>query len=188
MVQSFHNMEQLNLSPRLIKLLSLFFTNPKQSLYVRQIASALKWAPSTTSRLLKKLENLELLESSIKGNLKLFNINLAHPLTKDLKSIINKQHNYPSLINHSLKKLPRINSVSIYGSAKNNKLTATSDIDLLIVGSPPIDKLNHLLGQLEKKISRPINYSLYSLKEFKTEAKKPGFLASVLSTKPTKII
>lgn len=181
-------MEQFGLSSKLLKLLSIFFLDPKKPFYVRSVAKNLRWPVSTTSRLLTKLQQLEILNSKIQGNLKFYELNPRYPLFSELQNIIHKQFGPTPLIQKILSATHGVSLASIYGSAAKNQLSSLSDIDLLIVGSPPIDKLNHQLNQLEKVINREINYTLYSQAEFQKERHCPGFLATILKQKHIKLI
>lgn len=173
-------MEQLSLNPKLLKLLSVFVFNPNQSFYVRELAKKNLLPVSTTSRLLDKLLNQQILQFTTKGSLKLFQLNLNHPSLPEIKSLAQKELGQISLLTQALKQIPLVSSVTVYGSAANNQLTSTSDIDLLIVGKPPVDELNQQLNRLEKTLSREINYSLYSPEEFSRQKIKPGFLKYIL--------
>ncbi|MCG2691476.1 nucleotidyltransferase domain-containing protein [Microgenomates group bacterium] len=181
-------MEQLSLNPKLLKLLSVFVFNPNQSFYVRELAKKTLLPVSTTSRLLDKLLNQQILQFTTKGSLKLFQLNLNHPSLPEIKSLVQKESGQISLLTQALKQIPLVSLATVYGSAAKNQLTSTSDIDLLIVGSPPVDELNQQLNRLEKTLGREINYSLYSPKEFFSEKKKPGFLRHVLSQQTINII
>lgn len=180
-------MEQLSLNPKLFKLLSVFALNPNQSFYVRELAKKCLLPVSTTSRLLDKLLNQQLLQFTTKGSLKLFQLNLNHPSLPEIKALAQKESGQIPLLTQTLKQIPLVNSATVYGSAAANQLTSLSDIDLIIVGEPPIDKLNQQLNRLEKTLGREINYSLYSPDEFLQQKSKPGFLQYILS-QPHQII
>lgn len=172
-------MEQLLISPKILKIIAVFFGSG-QPLYVREIARKLALPPATVSRILQRLLRRELLTSQKKGSLKLFQLNPHFPSLPEIKSLVQKESGPVPLLTQALKQIPLVSSVTVYGSAANNQLTSTSDIDLLIVGSPPVDELNQQLNRLEKTLSREINYSLYSPEEFSRQKTKPGFLKYIL--------
>jgi len=180
-------MEQLLISPKILKIIAVFLSS-EQPLYVREIARKLNFPPATVSRILQRLLRRELLTSQKKGSLKLFQLNLHFPSLPEIKSLVQKESGQISLLTQALKQIPLVSLATVYGSAAKNQLTSTSDIDLLIVGNPPVDKLNQQLNRLEKTLSREINYSLYSPKEFFSEKKKPGFLRHILSQQTINII
>lgn len=174
-------MEQLFLNPKLLKLLSVFALSPNQSFYVRELAKKTLLPVSTTSRLLNKLLNQQILQFTTKGSLKLFQLNLNHPSLPEIKKLAQKESGRISLLTQTLEQIPLVSSATVYGSAANNQLTSLSDIDLLIVGHPPVDKLNQQLNRLEKTLGREINYCLYSPEEFSQQKTRPGFLKYVLN-------
>lgn len=175
------------ISPKILKIIAVFLSFD-QPLYVREIARKLNFPPATVSRILQRLLRRELLTSQKKGNLKLFQLNPHFPSLPEIKSLVQKESGQIPLLTQALKQIPLVSLATVYGSAAKNQLTSTSDIDLLIVGSPPVDELNQQLNRLEKTLSREINYSLYSPKEFFSEKKKPGFLRHVLSQQTINII
>lgn len=180
-------MEQLLISPKILKIIAVFFGSG-QPLYVREIARKLALPPATVSRILQRLLHRELLTSQKKGNLKLFQLNPHFPSLPEIKSLVQKESGPVPLLTQALKQIPLVSLATVYGSAVNNQLTSTSDIDLLIVGYPSVDELNQQLNRLEKTLSREINYSLYSPKEFFSEKKKPGFLRHILNQQTINII
>lgn len=175
------------ISPKILKIIAVFLSFD-QPLYVREIARKLNFPPATVSRILQRLLRRELLTSQKKGNLKLFQLNPHFPSLPEIKNLVQKESGQIPLLTQALKQIPLVSLATVYGSAAKNQLTSTSDIDLLIVGSPPVDELNQQLNRLEKTLSREINYSLYSPKEFFSEKKKPGFLRHVLSQQTINII
>lgn len=173
-------MEQLSISPRTIKILAVFIET-EQPLYVREIGRKISLPPATVSRILQRLIRQELVSFQIKGNLKLFQLNQNHPLLPEIKSLAQKQAGQIPLIKQQLGRLPQIKQAFIYGSAAGGQLTSTSDIDLVIIGNPPVDDLNQDLNQLEKTLGREINYSLFSEAEFTKQKSLPGFLQYILN-------
>jgi len=175
-------MKQLLISPRILKILAILLQS-NQPLYVREIARKSNFPPATVSRILQHLVQQELVNFQIKGNVKLFRLNQNHPSFPEIKSLAQKEAGQIPLLTQVLKQVPLITSAVIYGSAAKNDLSSTSDVDLIIVGSPPVDQLNQTLNQLEKTLGREINYSLYSPEEFFVERKKNGFLKHILNQK-----
>ena len=173
-------MEQSLISPKILKIVAVFLESG-QLLYVREIARKLSLSPATVSRLLKNLVGQELLTSQKKGSLKLFQLNANHPSLPEISGLAQKEAGRIPLITRVLKQIPLVSSATVYGSAAKDQLSSASDIDLMIVGTPPVDDLNHRLNRLEKTLGREINYSLYSPDEFSQQKSKPGFLKYILN-------
>jgi predicted nucleotidyltransferase len=69
----------------------------------------------------------------------------------------------------------------IYGSFANMKAGVDSDIDVFIIGEVDEDDLIIKIGAIEKKLSREINYILFTVKEFEEREKsKDPFIVNVL--------
>ena len=173
-------MEQSLISPKVLKIVAVFLESD-QPLYVREIARKLDLSPATVSRILKGLISQELVISQTRGSLKLFQLNPNHPSLPEITGLAQKEAGRIPLITRVLKQIPLVHSATVYGSAAKNQLTSTSDIDLMIVGTPPVDDLNQKLNRLEKTLGREINYSLYSPDEFSQQKSRPGFLKYILN-------
>ncbi|MCX5704090.1 MAG: hypothetical protein NT066_06345 [Candidatus Omnitrophica bacterium] len=163
------------------KLLSHFFTNPEASLYLREIASLLREDPGNLSKELAQLARSGTFLSKVRGNQKYFSLNKDYPLYKELKSIIFKTVGVEGSLKEIIANARGINFSFIYGSFANRREQSSSEIDLLIVGSPDENKLMEKIESLEKNLCRQINYNIYSPKEFKEKLKKKDtFILNIL--------
>lgn len=80
-------------------------------------------------------------------------------------------------------KVSGIEFAFVYGSFARGEYGEKSDVDLMVVGSPGMGKLNKKIMEVEKKAEREVNYSVYSLSEFHRKATLSGFLRQVLAEK-----
>ena len=164
------------------KLLGYFFTNPQVSLYLREVSGILKEDAGNLSKELSRLEKDGIFSSKIRGRQKYFSLNRDYPLFQELKSVIFKTIGIEGSIKELVAKIEGIKSAFIYGSFAEDKETAVSDIDLLIIGSPDSDKLMQEIEILEQKLQRQINYNIYPEEEFKRKAKlRDSFITNVLN-------
>ena len=164
------------------KLLGWFFTHTDESFFVRQLASILKEDPTNLSREMTNLENLGILKSARKGNLKLFQAKQDCPFFMEMKGLVLKTAGVVGQIKEILRNGAGIEYAFIYGSYAYGKEQAGSDVDLMIIGNVDMDSLDKSISDLEKGIGRSINYVLYSRDEFKSKCKaKDGFLRDVLA-------
>ena len=70
----------------------------------------------------------------------------------------------------------------VYGSVAQGTYTAKSDVDLMIVGNLDVVDLHRAIVQVEDKLRRTVNYSLFSPEEFRMERDNAdSFVSSVLS-------
>jgi predicted nucleotidyltransferase len=164
------------------KVLAWLFTHADQSFFVRQIASILKEDPTNLSREMAKLENLGVLKSKREGNLKRYQANPACPFFLELKGLVLKTTGVAGQIKVVLAHLEGIDHAFIYGSYAKGEEGGSSDVDLLLIGNVDMDRLDMLLGDLEKKLGREINYVLYHPREFESKKKaRDGFIMDVLA-------
>jgi predicted nucleotidyltransferase len=131
-------------------------------------------------RELSLLESIGILKSEFIGNSKVYSVNEQCVGLKELKSLVKKDYIPEDDIKSAIAGLSGIKFALIFGSYASNKLKADSDIDLLIVGTPDLSKLNVIITELEKKLGREIEYFTYPLEEF-TKKKSYGFLKNVVS-------
>jgi len=84
------------------RVLKLFFENPDQSFYFRQIGTLIHRQPGFFQREMEKLVKSGLLLDEYKNNCRFFTLNKKHILYKDLKNIFHKTHNPDSNLKNIL--------------------------------------------------------------------------------------
>jgi len=172
------------------KILQYFFTNPEQEYYLREIARKFQEDPSNLSKEMNRLENEDIFISNYKGKQKYYKLNKSHPLFNELKSIVFKTIGIKGSLENIVNEVRGILSAFIYGSYAKNTEKSISDIDLFII----IDKKNFhenkfllYIHQLESQLSREINYSYYSLEEWREKVENnESFIINII--KEPKII
>src|SRR5581483_10833696 len=66
---------------------------------------------------------------------------------------------------------------------------STSDIDLMVIGSPPLSKISPLLRELERRLGRAINPTVYTVAEFTERVENENhFVTTVLRETPLFIV
>ena len=162
-------------------LLALFFTNPWQKYYIRELERLLGYSVGSIHRELLKFQKDALFNTQRVGNLLYYSLNTKHPLFNELKSIVSKTVGVEGSLKKMLQCIDKIKIAFIYGSFANKKERAISDIDLMVIGNPNTSELNEKIIGLEKLLKREINPTIYSLKEYKDKKKaKTGFIMDLL--------
>lgn len=162
-------------------LLALFFTNPSNKYYLRELERLLGYAASTIRRELLKFQEDGLLKTERTGNLVYYYLNASHPLFKELKNIVFKTVGVEGSLKQMVSSVKGIKTAFIYGSFARNKERAVSDIDLMLIGNPDMSGLNEKIAALERRLKREINPTVYSAGEYKEKKKSgAGFLTDVL--------
>lgn len=162
-------------------LLALFFTNPSQKYYLRELQRILGYSAGSIRRELLKFQKDSLFNIEKVGNLIYYSLNINHPLYEELKGIISKTIGIEGSLRKTLSSIKEIRISFIYGSFASKTHKAASDIDLMIIGNPDMSDLNEKIAKLEKKLRREINTTLYSLEEYKSKKRaKSGFIVDLL--------
>ncbi|MBI3299054.1 MAG: nucleotidyltransferase domain-containing protein [Elusimicrobia bacterium] len=162
-------------------LVALFFTNPEQEYFPRQLERLSGIFVGNLQKELVKMESAGLLESRRLGKLKLYKLNVKHPLYPELKGVVSKTVGLEAMIRGELGKLKSVEAACIYGSFARGEARADSDVDLLILGEVEEKPLIRALKRLEDKLRREINYTLYSQADWtKRRTAKDPFIMEVL--------
>jgi len=163
------------------ELLNLYFINAEKEFYLRELERTLNLPVGNIRRELIKLEKIGLFHSKKKGNLTYYFLNKDYPLYNELKSIVSKTIGVKWILKSTLEKIKGIKTSFIYGSFAKNEQKEGSDMDVFIIGKVAENKLIEISKQLEKKLQREINYSLYDYNDFKKKKKeKNSFILELL--------
>jgi len=163
------------------KLLAYSFTHSDKEYYVRELAELIDEDAGNLSRELRRLEKEGLYRSSARGGLKLYSLNKKYPLYEEIKKIIFKTEGVEGALKRLISQYEDISLAFIYGSYAKKKERRDSDIDLLLVGSFPVDAFTRKIRELESKIGREINFTYYGGEEFKKERLKEGAFLNMIS-------
>lgn len=152
-------------------------------LHLREIARKAGVSSSEAKRELDILVSVGVLKAEKKGNLSLFYMEKSCPFLRELKGLYAKTEGVFAQLKKALEKINGIEYAFVFGSFARDEYQEKSDVDIMIVGTPNMEKLNERIMQVEEKISREINYSVYSSEEFHRKATLSGFLNEIISSK-----
>jgi predicted nucleotidyltransferase len=163
------------------KLLTYSFTHPGEDYYVRELSGLIEEDPGNLSRELRVLEEEGLYTSVTRGRVKLYSLNNKYPLFRELKKIIFKTEGVEGSLKVIVGRFKGISLAFVYGSYAREREKKTSDIDLIAVGKFPRNEFTRDIRNLESKLGREINFTIYTREEFEKERKKEGgFLNLIL--------
>ena len=163
--------------------LALFFSNPEESFYLRQIARITAAGQGSVQRELKKLTEAGIIERFEQGRQVYFRAKRNCPIFGELKGLILKTAGLAEVLRSALSPMSdKIDLAFVFGSQARGKAKAASDIDLFIVGNVDELELHRFISQAEGQLNRPINYTFLTAQEFKKrQREKGGFLSRVLA-------
>lgn len=174
-------MDALNLKSNLRRgLLILFFTNPDNKYYVRQLGGMLGFPAGNISRELKRLNRDHLFNTEQIGTTLLYQLNQNHPIYSELKSIIAKTFGVEGGLRTAIQGVNGITCAFIFGSFAKGEEYRLSDIDLFIIGQPDLDRLREAIHGQESILQREINYHTYSKSDWTGKvARKDSFILNL---------
>src|SRR5215469_217546 len=166
------------------KVLGLLLLHPGEHFHLREIARATHTQPGTVRRELALLTRAGVIERNIQGNQVRFRANETYPIYEELRSILKKTSGIADQLRAALAPLiDQIVFAFVYGSVASGQERSTSDIDLLVVGTPKFEDVIRVLHPLQEELRREINPHVYSPAEFKRKAREErSFVARVLTS------
>jgi predicted nucleotidyltransferase len=168
------------------QILAVLIENPQKELHLSRLGDILDRQPGVFQKGLNALEKEGYVTSRRQGNQRLFRVNTEHPFFAEVGSIIRKSYGIEGLLRDIVGRIKGIRIAFIYGSYAKKRMMTDSDIDMIVVLSnlKAQDELIRCLSDVEQKVGREINYSLYSVTEFAEKLReKDPFLSEILTGK-----
>lgn len=163
-------------------ILRLYFSNASRRYYLRELERLLGHSAGNIRRELLKLQKDHLFNVQRTGNLLFYSLNQAHPLFEELKSIVSKTIGAEASLRTALSSVENITAAFIFGSLASKSEKETSDIDVMIIGKPNMQLLSEKVRELEQRLKREINLTVYPRSEYQAKKKaKSGFILEVLN-------
>ncbi len=149
-----------------VKLLKVFFSQPKEMFYVRQLTRATKEEINAVRRELLHLQNIGLLKSEKRGNRLYYHIRTAYPLFSEISNLVAKSTGPGRFIIKNKNKLGYVKFALMSQKLLRSEVRTPEDVDLLIVGKLLMPQVAQIVKQVEKQLQTEINYSVMTEDEF----------------------
>ncbi len=154
-------------------ILRLLFDLEPIELYMRDLERRSGFSIGAVQTELKKLLKLGLVDKKKDGNRVYFRARIEHPLYPDLQNLVLKTNGIVGVLKAALIHSEAIKYAFIFGSVARKEATASSDIDLMVLGNMGLRQLTGVLSGLSDKLNREINPHAMSVADF-FERKKDG--------------
>ena len=182
-------LERIIISKVRTKILKIFLLNPKDSYHIRALVRILGEEINAVRRELKNLELFGLIKSQKQTNKIVYSIDPTCIFLKELRSIFLKDTNEINLISKVLGKIEKIENVIITRSYIHKEYFNDSDVDILIIGSPSIGKLNQEMNKVEKEIGRELRMVVISKEDFEFKKKRrEQFIVNILENENIELL
>jgi len=164
------------------QILALLLLRPDESFYVREIGRLTGVPAGSLHRELKLLGDAGLLLRSASGNQVRYKVDRTCPIHEELAGIFRKTAGLADVLREALAPLSgKIRVAFIFGSVAQGKERATSDVDVLVVGSTSFAAVVEALSQASKRLRREVNPVVMSETAFETKlASRDRFIARVV--------
>jgi predicted nucleotidyltransferase len=150
------------------QVLGLLFGNPERSYYAKEIVRYAGVGIGSVQRELEKLAGVGLLTVTQIGNQKHYQANRRAPIYEELRGIVLKTFGLADVLRKALASCSgRIDVAFIYGSVAKATDTASSDIDVMIVGQDlSYSEVVALLAETEAQLGRTVSPTIYKPADF----------------------
>lgn len=177
-------LEKLFGSKTRTKLLSLFFSNPERSYYVREMTRVIDEQINSVRRELINLEGIGVIKNETYDNKIYYSANNKHPFSRPLVMLFSTKTDAaidvvikPNVWEEYVRPVRNYLSCVIV----TNRLPGQDGVDLLIVGDDRTKKLTHWAEVVEKKEGKPLNYVIMSRDDFQYRLNvKDRFISEVM--------
>lgn len=166
------NFEQLFGSKTRVKLLSLFYNNPERPFYVREITRKINEQINSVRRELQNLLNIGIVKSVNQSNRLYYEVNPKYKFHSELMSIFQKIPAKSKEIRETKEEDQILKRVRKAGNVKMIFLSgafvrgSNQNIDIFIVGDMNKARLAQIVSDMEKEMSRELNYTSMRVEDF----------------------
>jgi uncharacterized protein len=171
-------------------ILVLLYGHADQQFYLREIARRAGTGIGATQRELEQLTEAGLIHRVRQGRQSYYQANRKNAIFSELKSILAKTSGIRDILLEGLTALQnQIKLAFVYGSIARGEETASSDVDLMVVGEVSFSDVVSALGKVEAKLGREINPAVYGPREFREKLTANNqFLSTVAKEKKLFVI
>lgn len=160
-------------SRALVEVLSLFFRQPHDEFYQRDIAQRTGESLLQVQRALKRIEKAGLIRKTKQGNRAYYKAEPMSPGFAGLRQAFLRTVALADLLKKTLSSLgEKVQVAFLYGSLASGQERTDSDIDLLILGEVTSFDLAIALKGLSYDLGREINPVVFPPDEFRQKAKQ----------------
>jgi predicted nucleotidyltransferase len=170
--------------------LTALFEQPARRFYVRELARHSGISVGALQSELSALVEADLITREKDGNRVLYQANSTSQVFGEIRSLVLKTCGIPVQIRRILEPFgDAIRYATIYGSVAKGNNQSRSDVDLLVVGDIPYEKLLEALHPLEDQFGREISVRLFGPMDFSQRlAQQDRFLVGILQGPKLKVI
>lgn len=152
------------------RILALLLLHADESFYVREIGRLTGVPAGSLHREARLLTEAGLLARSVAGNQVRYQANRACPIYEELAGIFRKTTGLADVLRDALASLGRtVKGAFVFGSVAQGKESATSDVDVMVIGSASFERVVEALAQAGARLRRDVNPVVMTPAEFRAK-------------------
>lgn len=164
-----------------VKIMQLFFLNPEEMYYVRQITRKTNEEINAVRRELDKMLGYGLLRSEERGNRLYYQLNQRYLFYQELQQMVVKSSGLGKKIRKLRRKLGKLKFVIFSGRFIRHLPVRQDEVDVLVVGEVVLPELEALIKEEEQSIDREIRVAVFEKQEFDfRKTRRDPFIMDVL--------
>lgn len=148
------NLIELIGNKKRMEIMKFFLTKPTTEFSQTEIISKLKLAKPTAIKQLNFLESNNLILTKKIGRTKLYKLNRASHIARELKRLFNLTS---ELLENVIENLKQARKIIVFGSFAKGEDTETSDVDIIAIGEFKEKEVQSSALKLSKKYNRKIS-------------------------------
>ncbi len=164
-----------------VRLMQMFFQQPNEIFYVREITRQTKEEINAVRRELDRMLECGLLRSEDRGNRLYYFLNKHYIFYQELLRLVVKSTGLGEKLFRLRRKLGTVSFIMFTGKFVRTDQSHRSEVDVLIVGDIVLAELEAIMKEEEQKRGREINYTVLGDEEFEfRKQRRDPFLMEVL--------
>lgn len=173
-----------------IKLLEIFYGNPKQIHHVRGLVRLVEEEINAVRRELLRMEEVGMVKRENRGNRVYYEVRSDYPFYPELLELVSKSAGLGAAIRKNKEKLGKLSYVMFSGKFVRWMSRKTGDdVDILIIGDVVLPELVGLIREEQKRREDEINYTPMTKEEFEfRKRRRDPFLLGILAGSKVMII
>lgn len=174
-------MQEFMISKTRVKLMELFFSQPGEMYYVREITRATKEEINAVRRELERMLEYGLVRMEARGNRSYYSLNPKYVYFQELQQMVAKSIGLGLKLRKLQRKLGTIAFAMFSAKFVQHKRPHADEVDVLIIGDVVLPELQALIKEEEEKLQREINYAVFSEEEFQfRKTRRDPFIMDIL--------
>jgi hypothetical protein len=164
-----------------VKILELFFQQPNEMFYVREITRQAHEEINAVRRELDRMTESGMVKNEERGNRLYYYLNKQYTFFPEMLRMVVKSTGLGLKLTKLRKKLGTLHFVMFSGRFVQTDLSNKSEVDVLIVGDVVLAELEALMKEEEIRRGKEIKYTVLSYEEFEfRKQRRDPFLMEVL--------